>query len=343
MEEFLKKMVKKYGEFVFVNEDLKDVIDVIPTGSISLDASIGIGGIPKGKISVIYGPESSGKTTACLSIVKNAIAKNNKVLYIDTESGLDYNYIKAIVGDFDTSQLVIAQPDIAEDALQIAEFGIRGDEKLGILPGEFDVIIIDSLGATASEKEKEKELTDVTVAGISKLVTVFLKRNAIEIGKHKIAFIFVNQVRDNIGSYMGGYTMPGGHALKHFSSLIIYFGKGEAIKQDKQTIGMYTKFTIKKNKLSAPFRSFELPIIFGGGIDYFRDLIDFAEMLGAIRKKGSYYVVGDTTLGQGKNAAIEFLKTNKDTLDNVVNKCYNVVDRVEPQVEELDLDDGEEI
>lgn len=301
--------------YLDLSEFESKVADVISTGSISLDGCIGVGGIPRGKISVIYGAEGSGKSSLSFSVVKTAVQKNLRSLIIDVENMIDVDHAKSIIGDM--SNVTIVQPDSAEDAFVTAEAGINSKE--------FDFIIFDSIGALAPEKEKKDNFEDANVALVPRMLSKFLRRAAYSIRENNIAFLFINQVRDNIGSYTGGYSMPGGHALKHYASLIIMLSKAEEIKQGAESIGIMVKYAIKKNKLAAPFKSGMFPFMFDGGIDYYRDLLDFAETIGVIRKAGPYLKFEDTTLGQGIVKSIEYLKTNPETLVKIQDLCYNRV------------------
>jgi len=245
------------------------------------------------------------------------------------------------VGDFQETMLVVT-PDTAEEALGIAEYGIGGDEKLSIDPGTFGLIIVDSLAALAPEKEKEKELTDSNVALLSQLMSKFFRRNADSVHKQNVAVVMVNQVRANIGAYYGGYTLPGGYALKHYSSIILFLSAGEKIEQNKEAIGVLVTFTVKKNKLAPPFRKYYLPIIFGKGVDIYRDTVDFASTMGVIDRKGAYFVYEGETLGQGLNKASQFLKENPETLDKIQKACYNGLSTfktIEPDEEERSEDE----
>lgn len=325
MEKFYDILTKRFGEDFIVKDESNDKLDVISTGSLSLDISLGIGGIPMSRFTTIYGPESSGKSTLCFEIADNAIKKELKVAYIDVEHSMDYSYAKAVIDSkFDEENFMILQPETAEDALETAELLINGSKKHGVDSGEIKLIILDSVAALAPEREKEKNLTDKNVALTSSVLTAFFRRNVHAIKSNNIAFILVNQVRDNIGGY-GGYVLPGGHALKHYSAVIIYMSQGTRIEIDNKVIGFLSRFTVKKNKLNAPFRSHELPIIYGTGIDYYRDVIDFAKMLGILRPAGSYIKFENETLAQGTNNTIEFLKENPQILDKVVEMCYTVV------------------
>lgn len=326
MSDFIQKIRKKFDVDFFVDDEKGERLEVISTGSLSLDVSTGIGGIPKGRLTVIYGAESSGKTTLCLEISRSALVNGDKVLYIDAEQSLDYNYVRAIIGeDIDLTNFIIAQPETAEQALTTAEYALNGNEKLGIEGGEFGLIIVDSIAALAPEKEKEKELVDKNVALISSVLSAFFRRNMYGLKDSNTALIMVNQVRDSIGTYYGGYTLTGGHALKHFSSMIIMLSSSSKLDVGGETIGQLSKFTVKKNKLAIPFKSYELPIVFGMGIDYHKDVIDFATLMGVIRRRGSFYVYEEENLGQGNKNASKYLEEHQETLDKIVKEVYTKV------------------
>lgn len=316
MPDFIETLIDKLGEALIVRDTEK--VEVIPTGSLSLDSSIGIGGIPRGRITEIFGPEGGGKTSLALSIARSAIKVGIKVLYVDAENMINYETVFDLLGEeLERSKLVILHPETAEDNMTACEIGIKS--------GEFGCIILDSIGALAPLAEKNKELTEPTVGLIPKLLTVWLRRNAVLIGRNNVAFVFINQVRDLIGSYVKGYGTPGGHALKHFASVRISLSKGEEIKQGTESVGINVKFTVKKNKLAPPFRSFLIPLYFGKGIDSIRDTILFSEMLGVLKKKGSYYVFEGETIGQGVAKTSEALSNNPDLLAKIRDICYNWV------------------
>jgi len=329
------KLKKKY-EHILLDREIDDTVETISTGSPSLDVSTGVGGIPKRRVTTVYGAESSGKTTLCLEIARNAIEGGDNVAYIDVEQGLDYNYVETLVGKFDMDKLLIAQPETSEEALGLVEVLIKGDRKLGIEPGQYKLIIIDSVAALAPEVEKEKELTDHNVALTARILTSFFRRNVYDLRENDVALLFVNQVRAKIGGYVKGYELPGGHALKHYSSMIIFLSAGQKIKQGDEIIGMQCKFTVKKNKLSPPFRSFDFPLIFGEGIDYYRDLVFFAEEMGVLRKRAAYYYYNDTQLGQGIEKSIVYLKEHKEVEKEIKEKCLSNVNKTK---EKLDNDD----
>jgi len=323
LKEFIEDVIDTYGESSVVTTESYLDNGVISTGSLALDVSLGIGGIPRGMYTEIMGPESSGKTTVALSIVKEAIKSGLSVMYLDAERSVDYRYVKAIIGEFDESKLTILSPKTAEDFFRVAEDGIASDL--------FQLIILDSLAGVSPEKEINDDLDKANVALLSRLLTKWLRRNSFDVKSKNIAFVFLNQVRDRIGTYVGGYESPGGHALKHFLAVKINFTKGgklEVIGSDKkkEVVGIITKFTVSKNKLAAPFRSSTFPIIFGEGVDYYRNVIEFASSLGVVKRAGSYYRFEGETLGQGMSNAMETLKEDDETLDKIVKMCYNVIE-----------------
>jgi recombination protein RecA len=329
-QDFFKLMEDEYADFLVKYEE-DDEVDVIPTGSLALDVSLGVGGIPKARFSTIWGPESSGKTSLSLSIAKQVFLAKGKTLYIDVENCLDYAYASALVGDISPDNLTIMQPETAEQSFEIAEAGIKS--------GIFDLIIFDSVGALAPTKVKEGEFNDSHVALVARMVGQFIARNAYQLRKNNVAFLFVNQVRAKIGRYaFGGFERPGGFALKHETSVEIFLTKAEDIKIDNEVQGILTKFTIKKNKLAPPFRTNYIPLTFGRGIDQGRDILSFAELLGVITKKGSFYSFEGETIGQGVAKASKVLDESPELLDKIKEMCYNVVkntDKIEEEEVEV--------
>jgi recombination protein RecA len=336
-ETFIDKILQEFGEKVL--DTYNKEIGFISTGCLSLDTSIGIGGIPKRMMTELYGPEGSGKTTIALNTAKILAESGKKTLYIDAENLLNTKILKAVLGeDAKIENITILTPESAEDAFIMAEAGIES--------GEFDLIVIDSIGAMASRKEKDVEFDKDTMGQLPKIVARFIKRNVFDIRTKDVAVLLLNQIRDNVGSYTKSFKTPGGHQLQHQAAVRISLTKGEDLKRGDEKVGILTKFVIKKNKLSPPFRSFTVPIIFGQGIDYLSDLIDFSELLGVIKKGGPYYKFEDKTLGQGKVATREFLMGSKETLDKIVETVYNLVNKQPLLVDVLnDLEDetkGEE-
>ena len=315
---FLEAMIEQFGDAITDNHTKQ--VEVISTGSLSLDSSIGVGGIPKGMITELFGPEGSGKTTVALNTSKTVVNNGGRVLYIDVENLLNPQLLKAVLGeDFDIDGIQIMTPDSAEDAFIMAEAGIES--------GEFELIVVDSIGAMASRKEKEVEFDKDTMGQLPKLVGRFIKRNAYDIRTSNIALLILNQVRDNVGSYVKGYKTPGGHQLQHQAAVRISLTRGEDLKRGEEKVGILVKFTIKKNKLAPPFRTFMFPIIFGEGIDYISDLIDFSKLIGVLKQSGPYYKFEDVSLGKGKAETRATLENSKETLDSIVEKVYNIVNK----------------
>lgn len=318
-DNFLDAIVEKFGDNVLSN--LRgDKVEAMTSGSLSLDASIGIGGFPRGRFTEIVGPEGSGKTTIALSAAYLEIANGGKVLYIDSENMLSYAAIEGMLGTpVNKEKFILIQPETAEQAFMIAEKAIAS--------GEFTCIVIDTIAALEPQEEREKEFDEFTMASLSRLLAKFFRRNAADVKNQNVAFILLNQVRDDLKSYMGGYKSPGGHALAHYASVRIPLTKGKEILQGEEKIGINTKFVIKKNKLAAPFRSYTIPIIFGKGVDYYTDAVSFCETLGIIKKGGAFYKFEGETLGQGRNNAAEFLRSNPKTLDKIKEQLYNVLNK----------------
>lgn len=314
-------------EKVFVTEE---EYMVFSTGSPSLDISIGIGGIPTRRFTEISGVEGSAKSTFSYSTAKNALdilaPLGKKVLYVDVENQGTIDYIQAIIEPYKVGvDFIIAKPDFSSDAFKICEAGINSNE--------FGLIILDSIGALAPKEEKEKEFDEGSMTLIPRELSKFLRRNAYAVRDNNIAFLFINQVRDSIGSYVKSFTTPGGHALKHFSSLIITLSKGQEIKIGEESIGMNTKFTIKKNKMAPPNRSFIVPIIFGKGVDTYRDLVSFAETLGVIQRRGAYYQFNGENLGQGMLNTLATLENTPEMLDKIKGMCYNTIKKQKVEIE----------
>lgn len=289
----------------------------ISTGSLALDVSTGIGGIPVGRYTEIYGPESGGKTSLSLHICKEALKSGLKVLYVEPENSLDFNYAKNILAEYyDPERIMFIQPQSAEDAFELTDAGISSG---------FGCIVFDSIASLSPEDELEEEsYSKVMVAKSARLTTQFLRKTAYRIREQEIAFVFTNQVRASIGTYMQGYTTPAGLALKHYSSIIIYLSKSKAIEENEIQVGNYINFIIKKNKVGVPFRQAETNIYYGIGINYLIDVVKFSSMLGVLKSRGPYFSFEDETLGQGVAKTVEALGNNKEVLDKIVESCYNI-------------------
>lgn len=338
---FLDKILEDFGEKVLDNHKKK--IEAVSTGCVSLNTSIGVGGIPKGMITVIFGPEGSGKTTVALNTAKQVANDGKKVLYIDVENLLNTELLKAVLGgDTKVENITILTPDSAEDAFMMVESGLDSEE--------FELIVVDSIGAMASRAEKKVDFDKDTMGQLPKIVARFIKRNTYDIRTKNIPILILNQVRDNVGVFtrVKSYKMPGGHQLQHQAAVIVRLSKAEDLKRGEEKVGILTKFVIQKNKLAPPYRSFTIPIIFGQGIDFYSDLIDFAKLLGVLTQKGAFYYFEGTQIGQGKAAARETLIQDKNTLDKVVEMLYNIVnhnnniaDMLNDMEDEMEMEDAE--
>ena len=317
---FVESVAEEFGEEVLTASST--IRQIIPTSSLAVNISTGIGGIPKGRFTHIYGPDSAGKTTLGLDIAKHSLLHDGKVLYLDEEQTLDEGLVQNIIGDLrDDDNFVVAMPRSAEDAFVLTERAIDS--------GEFDLIIFDSIGALAPEKEIADAFGDPHYALVARLMTTFFKRNAFNVRINDIAFVFLNQVRANIGSFIKTFELPGGHALKHYSSLTLSLFKSEKIELKKgkpeTAVGNKVKFSMPKNKVGVPHRSGTFPIIWGAGINFVRDVIDFATDLGVLSQRGPYKAFEDETLGLGILKTIELLEEDKELLDKIIEKCYNAV------------------
>lgn len=318
-DSFLDAIVEKFGDSVLSNVR-GDNIEAMTSGSLSLDASIGIGGFPKRRFTYIYGSEGTGKTTLALTTSLKEIKNGGKVLYIDAENMLSFATIEQMLSaTVDKSKFILLQPETAEQAFMIIEKAITS--------GEFTLIILDTIAALEPQEEKEKEFNENTMMAIPRLLGRFFRRNAPDVKNSNVAVILLNQIRDDTKSYMGGFKSTGGHSLLHWSSVIIALTKGTEIKQGEDKIGINSRFVIKKNKMGPPFRSFEIPIIFGKGVDYYTDAVTFCETLGILKKAGAFYKFEGETIGQGRNNTAQFLKDNPETLARLEEMLYNTLNK----------------
>lgn len=337
-KDLLQELQDKYGEEIRLKE-YPDGHPVVSTGSLAIDVSTGIGGIPVGRYTEVYGPEAGGKTTLCLTICRNALKHGLQTLYVDVENSVDSDYAKELIGttedwdSFGTDKFLIVQPKTAEDSFNIAEMGIDNG---------FQCIIFDSVASISPEDEMEKDYGKQVIGLSPRLTNQFLKKTKAKIREKEVVFAFTNQIRANIGSYVGGYTTPAGYALKHYTSLRIYLSKGTSIKEEDEAVGNVVNFVIKKNKLAVPYRQAETNLIYGKGINYYRDVLAFASLLGVVKSRGPYFSLGDVTLGQGTNKAIEYLSQNPEILDKIEEMCYNVAGIRYPPVlaERKEVDEG---
>jgi len=303
---FGKGSIMKLGESTGVA-----ITGVISTGSISLDIALGLGGIPRGRITEIFGPESSGKTTLALHIIAEAQKLGGIAAYIDVEHALDPVYSGHLGVNID--DMLISQPDTGEQALEICEALVRS--------GAVDVIVVDSVAALVPRAEIEGEMGDSQVALQARLMSQALRKLAVAIGKSGTAVIFINQLREKVGIIFGNPEVtPGGRALKFYSSIRIDLRRSDTIKQGEQAIGSRVKARVVKNKVAPPFRAAEFDIMFDHGLSREGDLLDLGVELGLVKKNGAFFSFGDTRLGQGRENAKNFLVQKPEIAKEIEQK-----------------------
>ena len=325
-KQFGKGSIMKLGD----NSE-KINVQVIPTGFIQIDTALGVGGIPRGRITEIYGPESSGKTTLTLHIIAQAQKNGGIAAFIDAEHALDPVYAAALGVNID--ELYVSQPDTGEQALDICEALARSNA--------VDLIVIDSVAALTPKAEIEGDMEDTVVGLQARLMSRALRKITAVVGKSNTAVVFINQLRDKIGVMYGNpETTTGGKALKFFSSVRIDIRKSEAIKNGAEIIGNKTRIKIVKNKLAPPFKTAEVDMIFGKGISRESSLIDFAIEAGIITKSGSWFSYKEERIGQGKENAKEFLLSHPEIMEEVENKLREALTgNTKASKDDLDGDD----
>jgi recombination protein RecA len=305
LDKALGDITKRYGEgaIMRMGEAQHMVVDSIPTGSLSLDLALGIGGIPRGRITEIYGPESSGKTTICQHIVAEAQKLGGMAAYIDMEHALDPSYAGKCGVDVDN--LLISQPDTGEQALEITETLVRS--------GAIDVVVIDSVAALVPRAEIEGDMGDASMGMQARLMSQALRKLSGAINQTKTTVVFTNQLRQKIGVMFGNpETTPGGLALKFYASVRLDARRIQSIKVGPEIIGNRVRVRVVKNKVASPFKTAEFDIMYNEGISKVGDVIDLATALEIVTKRGAFFSYGDIRLGQGRENAKEFLRQNAD-------------------------------
>lgn len=300
LETCMAQIERNYGKgsIMRLGENTGIVVESIPTGSLSLDIALGIGGVPKGRIIEIYGPESSGKTTLALHIVAEAQKRGGEVAFIDAEHALDPSYARALGVDIDS--MLISQPDTGEQGLEICEALVRS--------GALDVVVVDSVAALTPRAEIEGDMGDAHVGLLARLMSQALRKLAGSIAKTNCIVIFINQLRMKIGVMYGNpETTTGGNALKFYSSVRLDVRKIEAIKSGTEIVGNRTRVKVIKNKCAPPFREAVFDIMYGEGISRFGELLDIAVTLELVNKSGSWFSVGDERIGQGRDNAKQYI------------------------------------
>ena len=309
LETAIAKIEKDYGKgtIMRLGDDISVNVEALSTGSLSLDLALGIGGVPKGRIIEIYGPEASGKTTLALHIVASAQKNGGDAAYIDVEHALEPAYARALGVDIDS--LLISQPDTGEQALDITESLVRS--------GAIDVIVVDSVAALIPRAELEGEVGDTVVGMLARLMSQAMRRLAGAISKNNCTVIYINQLRQKIGVMYGNpETTPGGLALKYYASVRIDVRRIETLKAGGEMIGNRTRAKVVKNKVAPPFREAEFDIMYGEGISKISEIIDLAVKLDIIEKGGAWFTVNGQRL-QGKDAVKEYLTANPDICDKI--------------------------
>ncbi len=311
-KKFGKGSLMKLGEHAATVQ-----IAAIPTGSLALDAALGIGGVPRGRIVEIYGPESSGKTTLALQIVAEAQAAGGVAAFIDAEHALDPSYASRLGVDID--EILISQPDTGEQALEIADMLVRS--------GAIDVVVIDSVAALVPRAELEGEMGDTVVGLQARLMSQALRKLAGSLSKSDTTCIFINQLREKIGVMFGSpETTTGGRALKFFSSVRIDVRRIDSIKHGTEIVGNRVRAKVVKNKVAAPFRLAEFDLMYGQGISKEGSIVDLGVEEGIVAKSGAWYTYGEERLGQGREAAKEFLREHPDLRDAIEVRIREALD-----------------
>lgn len=337
------QLKKRYGEgsIMKMGDSSQFSVQVIPTGSLALDAALGTGGVPRGRITEVFGPEASGKTTLAQHIIAEAQRAGGVAAIVDTEHALDPTY--AAKCGVDVDNLYISQPDTGEQALEIAEALVRS--------GGVDVIVIDSVAALVPRAEIEGEMGDHHIGLQARLMSQALRKLVGAIKRSNTAVIFTNQLRTKIGIMFGNpETTTGGNALKFYAAVRLDMRPMEAIKQGGEVIGTRTRVRVKKNKLAPPFKTAEFDIVYNEGISKAGDALDLGTEVGVLEKRGAYYSYGETRLGQGRENAKAFLKEHPETMDEITQKIresltslpaktFGVMDSSEEEEKEEAFDD----
>jgi recombination protein RecA len=299
------------GSIMKLGSAQRQQVDVIPTGAIALDLALGVGGVPRGRIVEIFGPESSGKTTVCQHIIAEAQRKGGVAAFIDVEHALDPGYARACGVNVD--ELLVSQPDTGEQALEITETLIRS--------GGVDVVVVDSVAALVPRAEIEGEMGDSFVGIQARLMSQALRKLTGAVSRSNTALIFTNQLREKIGVMFGNpETTPGGRALKFYASVRLEIRRVETIKSGTESVGNRVRVKVVKNKVAPPFRVAEFDVMYGEGVSKEGGLLDVGVAMSVVDKTGAWFTYGDTRLGQGREAAKEFLKSNPAIAADIESK-----------------------
>ena len=310
LETAMQQIEKMYGKGSIMRYGAESTMNVeaIPTGSLSLDLALGIGGLPRGRIVEIYGPESSGKTTLALHVLAEAQKMGGEVAFVDAEHALDPTYAKAL--GVNVEDMLISQPDTGEQGLEICEALVRS--------GAIDVVVVDSVAALTPRAEIEGDMGDSHVGLLARLMSQALRKLAGSIAKTNCIVIFINQLREKVGVMYGNPEVTtGGRALKFYASVRIDVRKVETLKVGSEMVGNHVKAKVVKNKVAPPFRTAEFDIMFGEGISKIGELIDIGIQLDLVQKSGSWFAMGETRMGQGKDAAKQYLRDHPEVAEQL--------------------------
>ena len=318
----LATIERKYGKgaVMKLSDEAHVNIPVIPTGSIGLDLALGVGGIPRGRITEIFGPESSGKTTLTLHIIAECQKMGGTCAFVDAEHALDVNYARHL--GVNTDELLISQPDYGEQALDIADMLVRS--------GAVDLVVVDSVAALIPQAELEGDMGESQVGGHARLMSHAMRRLTGTIHKSRTSVIFINQIRMKIGvtGYGSPETTTGGNALKFYSSVRMDIRRIQTLKDKEESFGSRTRVKVVKNKVAPPFREAEFDIMFGEGISKMSELIDVGVKLGIVQKSGAWFNYGDIRLGQGRDNAKQFLKDNPEIANDIEGQIRANADKL---------------
>ncbi len=315
LEQVLKDIEKQFGAGAVMKlgaqEHMK--IDVTSTGSIALDIALGVGGLPKGRIIEIYGPESSGKTTFALQAIAEVQKKGGRAAFIDAEHALDPVYAKKLGVDID--ELLLSQPDTGEQALEICDALVRSEA--------IDIIVIDSVAALVPQAEIDGEMGDSHIGLQARLMSQALRKLSGTLNKTNTTAIFINQLREKVGVMFGNpETTPGGRALKFYASIRLDIRRGEQIKQGDTVLGNRTNIKVVKNKVAPPFKSASVDIMYGEGVSHEGELVDIGSEIGVVEKSGAWYAYNGEKIGQGRENVKAFLRENSDIAEEIEKKIY---------------------
>ena len=313
LEEALKQIKKQYGQgaIMKLGDRVSVKVDAISSGSLLLDAALGIGGYPKGRVIEIYGPESSGKTTVALHAIASAQKKGGRAAFIDAEHAIDPEYAKRLGVNVD--ELILSQPDSGEQAMEIVEILIKSQS--------VDLVVVDSVAALVPQAELDGEMSDAQVGAQARLMSKALRKITALLNKSECSIIFINQLREKVGIMFGNpETTPGGRALKFYSTIRLDVRKGEALKNGSDIIGNVVNIKVVKNKVAAPFKTASVDLVYGIGINHEGEVLDLAANNEIVKKSGAWYDYNGERIGQGREAAKKYLVEHQEVLAEIENK-----------------------